>query len=97
MEPAAHHRDDERSTERALVAGLRAIDVTRLPAFDPTHTRRGRLWLVTYRALSCGLTFEVIAIAPQLVDRVEAILARPDGDACLERLARWASRGGLDA
>lgn len=85
--------------DAALRAGLRAIDATTLPSFDPTHTRRGRAFLLTYHALADGLrpSFEVVAMAPQLVDRVECILAEPEGDAALERLARWADRGGLDA
>ncbi len=99
MEAGAAHHEKTDTTDAALRSGLRAIDATRLPAFDPMHTRRGRTFLLTYRALELdgGVTFEVVAIAPQLVDRVEAILARPDGDACLERLARWCKRGGLDA
>lgn len=83
--------------DAALRAGLRAVDATTLPSFDPAHTRRGRVWLLTYRSLACGLAFDVIAIAPQLVDRVECILAEPEGDAVIERLARWAAHGGLDA
>lgn len=85
------------TTDGALRAGLRAIPASRIPAFDAAHTRRGRLWFVTFLALSVGGAFEVIAIAPQLVARVEKILAEPDGDVAIERLARWCERGGLDA
>jgi len=99
MDVASAHHEKTDTTDAALRSGLAAIDATKLPSFDPSHTPRGRAFLLTYRALELdgGLTFAVVAIAPQLVDRVEAILARPDGDSCLERLARWCAHGGLDA
>ena len=94
---AAHHEDESRWIDAALAAGLRRIDATGLPAYQPGHTARGRLWLVTYRALAVGGTFEVVAVSPLLVARVEALLASPMGDVRLEVVARWVAKGGLDA
>ena len=97
MELAAQHEKTIDATEAALRDGLRCVDATKLPSFARGHTRRGRVWFLALKALDCGPALEVVAIAPSLVDRVEGILATPDEDAAIERLARWCEHGGLDA
>lgn len=85
------------STDAALRSGLRAIPATRLPAFDPSHTTRGRLWFIAFLVLSVGGAFEVVAIDPGLVDRVARVLAEPNGEVAVEALATWVASGGLHA
>ena len=96
MEPETRsiREDEDRLCDAAIAAGLRALDASVLVDDDAaTATRAGRLIFVTLAAI----TFNVLVpvnVSPGIFARVERILRDADGDAGLERTARWVERGG---
>lgn len=89
----------ETMTDTALAAGLRAIPTRRLgPEFAAElATVARRRWWVTYCALTVG-SWDCVGFTAWHVVRVARILACADGDAVLERVARFVATGRvLDA